>query len=119
MKQEISTDQQDTNAKLKLLETFGDTSFDHHYFAEICDNPLTGAFKKKTVVHAGLGGTPVAQEKTAEVWQTLSKTQRRGGKPAHISTFPSAHPLPLLRFFCQLCPARQNAGIHQSSGPGT
>ncbi|HBT89979.1 flavodoxin family protein [Desulfobacter sp.] len=64
MKQEITTPPQDANAKLKLMETFGETSFDRHYFAKICDNPLTGAFKKKSVVHAGLGGTPVATEKS-------------------------------------------------------
>ncbi|WP_319576888.1 heme anaerobic degradation radical SAM methyltransferase ChuW/HutW [uncultured Desulfobacter sp.] len=96
MKQKISTAQQDANAKLKLLETFGDTSFDHHYFAEICDNPLTGAFKKKTVVHAGLGGTPVPQEKTAEVWQTLSKTQRRAKTSAYIH-------IPFCRTHCLYC----------------
>ena len=96
MKQKISTAQQDANAKLKLLETFGDTSFDHHYFAEICDNPLTGAFKKKTVVHAGLGGTPVPQEKTAEVWQTLLKTQRRAKTSAYIH-------IPFCRTHCLYC----------------
>ena len=62
MKQQINTAQQDANAKLKLMETFGNTSFDRPYFAEICDTPLTGAFKKKAVVHAGLGGSPVPQE---------------------------------------------------------
>ena len=96
MKQEISTAHQDANAKLKLLETFGNTSFDHHYFAEICDNPLTGAFKEKTVVHAGLGGTPVPQEKTAGVWHTLSKTQRRGKTSAYIH-------IPFCRTHCLYC----------------
>ena len=96
MKQEINTSRQNTNAKLKLLETFGDTSFDHHYFAEICDNPLTGAFKKKNVVHAGLGGTPVPQKKTAEVWQSLSKTQRRGKTSAYIH-------IPFCRTHCLYC----------------
>lgn len=92
MKQQINTAQQDANAKLKLMETFGNTSFDRPYFAEICDTPLTGAFKKKAVVHAGLGGTPVPQEKTAEVWHTLSKTQRRGKTSAYIHIpFCSTH----------------------------
>lgn len=92
MKQEISTDRRDANAKLKLMETFGDTSFDRPYFAQICDNPLTGAFKKKAVVHAGLGGTPVPKEKSAEVWHTLSKTQRRGKTSAYIHIpFCSTH----------------------------
>jgi len=92
MKQKISMARQNANAKLKLLETFGDTSFDRHYFAEICDNPLTGAFKKKTVVHAGLGGMPVPQEKTAEVWHTLSKTLRRDKTSAYLHIpFCSTH----------------------------
>ena len=92
MKQQLNTAQQDANAKLKLMETFGNTSFDHPYFAEICDTPLTGAFKKKAVVHAGLGGSPVPQEKTAEVWHTLSKTQRRGKTSAYIHIpFCSTH----------------------------
>ena len=92
MKQEISTIRQNANAKLKLLETFGDTSFDHRYFAKICDNPLTGAFKKKTVVHAGLGGTPVPREKTARVWETLSSAQRLGKTSAYIHIpFCSTH----------------------------
>ena len=92
MKQRISMTRQNANAKLKLLETFGDTSFDRHYFAEICDNPLTSAFKKKTVVHAGLGGTPVPQEKTAETWHTLSKTLRRDKTSAYLHIpFCSTH----------------------------
>ncbi|NDY70960.1 heme anaerobic degradation radical SAM methyltransferase ChuW/HutW [Desulfobacter hydrogenophilus] len=92
MKQKISTARQNANAKLKLLETFGDSSFDRHYFAEISDNPLTGAFKKKTVVHAGLGSTPVPQEKTAGVWHTLSTTQRRDKTCAYIHIpFCSTH----------------------------
>ena len=92
MKQKTSTARQDANAKLKLMETFGDTSFDRPYFAEICDNPLTGAFKKKAVVHAGLGGTPVPQEETAGVWHTLSKTQRRDKTSAYIHIpFCSTH----------------------------
>jgi oxygen-independent coproporphyrinogen-3 oxidase len=96
MKQKTSTRRQNANAKLKLLETFGDTSFDRRYFAEICDNPLTGAFKKKTVVHAGLGGTPVSQEKTAEVWHTLSKTRRRAKTSAYIH-------IPFCRTHCLYC----------------
>ena len=96
MKQDTNTSRQNANAKLKLLETFGDTSFDHHYFAEICDNPLTGAFKKKNVVHAGLGGTPVPRKKTAEVWQSLSKTQRRGKTSAYIH-------IPFCRTHCLYC----------------
>ena len=92
MKQEITTPPQDANAKLKLMETFGETSFDRHYFAKICDNPLTGAFKKKSVVHAGLGGTPVATEKSGKVWHSLSKTQRRGKTSAYIHIpFCSTH----------------------------
>ena len=92
MTQKISTRRQNANAKLNLLETFGGTSFDRRYFAEICDKPLTGAFKKKTVVHAGLGGTPVPREKTAAVWHTLSKTQRRDKTSAYIHIpFCSTH----------------------------
>lgn len=92
MKQKISPARQDANAKLKLMETFGETSFDRHYFAEICDNPLTGAFKKKAVVHAGLGGTPVPQEETAGVWHTLSKIQRRDKTSTYIHIpFCSTH----------------------------
>nr|WP_319494940.1 heme anaerobic degradation radical SAM methyltransferase ChuW/HutW [uncultured Desulfobacter sp.] len=92
MKQEISTVRQNANAKLKLLETFGSTSLDHQFFAEICDNPLTGAFKKKTVVHAGLGGTPVPREKTAGVWHTLSKRRRKAKTSAYIHIpFCSTH----------------------------
>ncbi|WP_321494033.1 heme anaerobic degradation radical SAM methyltransferase ChuW/HutW [uncultured Desulfobacter sp.] len=92
MTQEISTARRDANAKLKLMETFGATSFDRPYFAEICDNPLTGAFRKKAVVHAGIEGTAVPQEVTANVWQTLSKTQRRGKTSAYIHIpFCSTH----------------------------
>nr|WP_320190840.1 heme anaerobic degradation radical SAM methyltransferase ChuW/HutW [uncultured Desulfobacter sp.] len=92
MTKKISTRRQNANAKLKLLETFGNTSFDRQYFAQICDNPLTGAFKKKTVVHAGLGGMPVPREKTDSVWHTLSKTRRRNKTCAYIHIpFCSTH----------------------------
>lgn len=92
MEQKSSTRRQNANAKLKFLETFGDTSFSRLYSAETCDNPLTGAFKKKTVVHAGLGGTPVSREKTAEVWHTLSKTKRQSKTSAYIHMpFCSTH----------------------------
>ncbi len=92
MKQETSQARPNANAKLKLMETFGGNLSDRPYFAEICDTPLTGAFKKKAVVHAGLGGSPVPDEQTARVWAGLADFQRTEKTAAYIHIpFCSTH----------------------------
>ena len=84
MKQNTSTARDNANAKFKLLETFGDQPSDRPYYAQVCKDPLTGAFKKKAVVHAGLGGTRVPAEETAQAWKDLSKTRRNEKTAAYI-----------------------------------
>ncbi|MCG8632172.1 MAG: heme anaerobic degradation radical SAM methyltransferase ChuW/HutW [Desulfobacterales bacterium] len=84
MKQKVLSEKQDANAKLGLMENFGNTPADRPYFANICDNPLTGAFDKKAVVHAGLGGRPVAKDDTAGLWYSLSQVRRKGKTVAYI-----------------------------------
>lgn len=84
MKHHARSGMPDANAKLDLMETVGNNPGDRPYFANICDNPLTGAFDKKAVVHAGLGGRPVVGTKTAGVWQALSRTRRMGKTVAYI-----------------------------------
>ena len=36
-----------------------------------CDNPMSGAFPHKRVVHAGLNGTLVSPKETQAVWDSL------------------------------------------------
>ena len=44
-----------------------------------CDNPMSGAFPHKRVVHAGLNGTLVSPKETQAVWDTLMNgTPKKG-----------------------------------------
>ena len=44
-----------------------------------CDNPMSGAFPHKRVVHAGLNGILVSPKETQSVWDTLMKgTPKKG-----------------------------------------
>ena len=44
-----------------------------------CDNPMSGAFPHKRVVHAGLNGTLVSPKETQAVWDTLTNgTPKKG-----------------------------------------
>lgn len=74
----------DANSKLTLLENFGNDRADQPYFANVCKNPLAEAFKKKRVVHAGLGGVPLKKEETISKWQSLVQMPRQGKTTAYI-----------------------------------
>ena len=53
-----------------------------------CDNPMSGAFPHKRVVHAGLNGTLVSPKETQAVWDTLMNgTPKRVKCNAPIFTF--------------------------------
>ena len=44
-----------------------------------CDNPMSGAFPHKRVVHAGLNGTLVSPKETQAVWDSLMNgTPKKG-----------------------------------------
>ena len=74
----------DANSKLTLLEKFGNNRADRSYFANISKNPLAEAFKKKTVVHAGLGGVPLKKEEIRPLWQSLVQIPRQGKTTVYI-----------------------------------
>ena len=38
-----------------------------------CDNPMSGAFPHKRVVHAGLNGTLVSPKETQAVWDSICR----------------------------------------------
>lgn len=44
-----------------------------------CDNPMSGAFPHKRVVHAGLNGTLISPQKSQSVWDTVMRgTPKKG-----------------------------------------
>ena len=45
-----------------------------------CDNPMSGAFPHKRVVHAGLNGTLVSPKETQAVWDTLMNGTPKTGE---------------------------------------
>jgi oxygen-independent coproporphyrinogen-3 oxidase len=74
----------DANAKLKLLDTAMTKASERTYYARVSENPLTGAFEKKSVVHAGLGGSTVNDSEIRSLWSSLMKTERKGKTAAYI-----------------------------------
>ena len=66
-----------------------------------CDNPMSGAFPHKRVVHAGLNGTLVSPKETQAVWDSLMMALLKRAK-CNALTF-------IFRF------VRQNAHIVDSS----
>ena len=98
----------DANSKLTLLEKFGNNRADRSYFANISKNPLAEAFKKKTVVHAGLGGVPLKKEEIRPLWQSLVQIPRQGKTTVYIH-------IPFCETRCLYCgffanPARKEDG---------
>ena len=47
-----------------------------------CDNPMSGAFPHKRVVHAGLNGTLISPKESQNVWDTVMK-----GAPKKVPIF--------------------------------
>ncbi len=45
-----------------------------------CDNPMSGAFPHKRVVHAGLNGTLVSPKETQAVWDALMNGAPKKGE---------------------------------------
>lgn len=74
----------DANAKLALLDTAMTRGSERPYYARISDNPLTKAFERKSVVHAGLGGLTVDDSDIPDLWVSLMNTERRGKTVAYI-----------------------------------
>ena len=45
-----------------------------------CDNPMSGAFPHKRVVHAGLNGTLISPKESQSVWDTVMRGAPKRGK---------------------------------------
>ena len=73
-----------------------------------CDNPMSGAFPHKRVVHAGLNGTLVSPKETQSVWDTLMNGVPKKGEMqcAYIH-------IPFCKTKCTYCGFFQN-GTSQS-----
>ena len=73
-----------------------------------CDNPMSGAFPHKRVVHAGLNGTLVSPKETQAVWDTLMNGTPKTGEMqcAYIH-------IPFCKTKCTYCGFFQN-GTSQS-----
>ena len=73
-----------------------------------CDNPMSGAFPHKRVVHAGLNGTLVSPKETQAVWDTLMNGTPKKGEMqcAYIH-------IPFCKTKCTYCGFFQN-GTSQS-----
>ena len=73
-----------------------------------CDNPMSGAFPHKRVVHAGLNGTLISPQKSQSVWDTVMRgTPKRGQMQcAYIH-------IPFCKTKCTYCGFFQN-GTSQS-----
>lgn len=82
--QNTNADQDQIDGKLKLLKTMGKEAREQSCFATVSDNPLAHAFKKKTVVHAGMGGAPVPREDIPDLWASLANIPRFGKTLAYI-----------------------------------
>ncbi len=54
------------------------------YFATISDDPLSGAFARKTAVHAGMSGEQVEKEALSETLARLRATPRKGPAAAYV-----------------------------------
>ena len=73
-----------------------------------CDNPMSGAFPHKRVVHAGLNGTLVSPKETQAVWDSLMNGTPKKGEMqcAYIH-------IPFCKTKCTYCGFFQN-GTSQS-----
>ncbi|ETS93207.1 heme anaerobic degradation radical SAM methyltransferase ChuW/HutW [Veillonella sp. AS16] len=69
----------------------------------ICDDPISGAFPHKRVVHAGLNGTLVSPKETQHVWQTVMNGEASKGQmqSAYIH-------IPFCKTKCTYCGFFQN-----------
>lgn len=54
------------------------------YFARVTKNPLTGAFPRKTSVHAGMSGKPVPKEEVPALLERLRLTKRHNRTAAYV-----------------------------------
>ena len=73
-----------------------------------CDNPMSGAFPHKRVVHAGLNGTLISPKESQSVWDTVMRgaPKRRQMQCAYIH-------IPFCKTKCTYCGFFQN-GTSQS-----
>lgn len=73
-----------------------------------CDNPMSGAFPHKRVVHAGLNGTLISPQKSQSVWDTVMRGTPKKGQMqcAYIH-------IPFCKTKCTYCGFFQN-GTSQS-----
>lgn len=55
-----------------------------NYFAEITEDPISGAFSRKVSVHADSSGKPVDKEKQLETLAELRQRPRRGPAAAYV-----------------------------------
>lgn len=81
---QVSTDQQVIKSSPGYFEAIEEKAGVESFFAAVADNPLAYAFKKKTVIHAGLNGEKVAEEKISELWTELGKLPRSGKTLVYI-----------------------------------
>ena len=72
-----------------------------------CDNPMSGAFPHKRVVHAGLNGTLVSPKETQAVWDALMNGAPKKGEMqcAYIH-------IPFCKTKCTYCGFFQNGTSH-------
>ena len=68
-----------------------------------CDNPMSGAFPHKRVVHAGLNGTLVSPKETQAVWDTLMN-----GTPKKSEMQCAYIHIPFCKTKCTYCGFFQN-----------
>ena len=81
---QVNTDQQVIEPRPGYFETMEEKSGTQSFFAAVTDNPLAYAFKKKTVVHAGITGAKVSGETIFGLWTELGKLPRFGKTLVYI-----------------------------------
>lgn len=73
-----------TQGKLGLVEMQSMRSRAQQYFAREGEDPLSQAFERKTVVHAGMSGRPLRDEARDEAMERLLGEPRQGQSAAYF-----------------------------------
>ena len=82
--------------KLDLMTSQMTQKENRDFFARENVDPLTHAFKKKSSVHAGLGGKPVDRSRMTSLWDELMETPRDRRTALYIH-------IPFCRTHCLYC----------------